>query len=175
LSRGLGDVYKDRLTSLSKPVETAVSLASGPSRTAQVSLSPGDEPLKVGEKRWFTVKLNSATPLAMATLALRFDPKIVKVRAVSAGTLLARVKEGKEPGVNLTQSVDETGVCLVSISNLNGVASIKGEGVLLFIEVEALAPGDAGIIFAKDAMHFVATDARDVTVEVSPVRATVKQ
>jgi hypothetical protein len=163
------------LTSLSKSVETAVSLAGTPSRTAQVSVSPGDEPLKVGEKRWFTVKLNSATPLAMATLALRFDPKIVKVRTVSAGTLLARVKEGKEPGVNLTQSIDATGVCLVSISNLNGVASIKGEGVLLFIEVEALAPGDAGIIFAKDAMHFVATDARDVAVEVSPVRATVKQ
>jgi hypothetical protein len=94
---------------------------------------------------------------------------------VSAGTLLARLKEGKEPGVNLTQSIDETGVCLVSISNLNGVASIKGEGVLLFIEVEALGPGDAGIIFAKEAMHFVATDARDVGVEVSPVRATVKQ
>ncbi|MEP6913280.1 MAG: hypothetical protein ABI923_11025, partial [bacterium] len=163
------------LTSLSKPVETAVSSVSSPSRTAQISLNPGDEPLKVGEKRWFTVKLNSDTPLAMATLALRFDPKVVKVRTVSAGTLLARVKEGKEPGVNLTQSIDETGVCLVSISNLNGVASIKGEGVLLFIEVEALSPGDAGVIFAKDAMHFVATDARDVGVEVSPVRATVKQ
>ena len=162
------------LTSLSKPVDTAVSLVSSPSRTAQISINPGDEPLKVGEKRWFTVKLNSDTSLALATLALRFDPKIVKVRTVSAGTLLARVKEGKEPGVSLTQSIDAMGVCLVSISNLNSVASIKGEGVLLFIEVEALAPGDAGIIFNKDAMHFVATDARDVGVEVSPVRATVK-
>jgi hypothetical protein len=64
---------------------------------------------------------------------------------------------------------------MVSISNLNGVASIKGEGVLLFIEVEALAPGDAAITFEKGAMHFVGTDARDVVVEVSPVRATVKQ
>jgi general secretion pathway protein D len=163
------------LTSLSKPVETTASLVASPSRTAQLSLNPGDEPLKVGEKRWFTVKLNSATPLALATLALRFDPKVVKVRTVSAGTLLARVKEGKEPGVSLTQSIDETGICLVSISNLNSVASIKGDGVLLFIEVEALAPGDAGIVFNKDAMHFVATDARDVGVEVSPVRATVKQ
>ena len=163
------------LTSLPKPIEAAVSSVSSPSRTAQISLNPGDETLKVGEKRWFTVKLNSDTSLALATLALRFDPKIVKVRTVSAGTLLARVKEGKEPGVSLTQSINETGICLVSISNLNSVASIKGEGVLLFIEVEALAPGDAGIIFDKDAMHFVATDARDVGVEVSPVRATVKQ
>jgi len=163
------------LTSLSKPIETAIGSVSSPGRTAKISLNPGDESLKVGEKRWFTLKLNSDASLALATVAFRFDPKVVKVRAVSAGTLLARIKEGKEPGVSLTQSIDATGVCLVSISNLNSVASIKGEGVLLFIEVEALAPGDAGIIFEKEAMHFVATDARDVAVEVSPVRATVKQ
>jgi general secretion pathway protein D len=163
------------LTSLPKPIETAVSSVNSAARTALISLSPGDEPLKVGEKRWFTLKLNSAASLALATIALRFDPKVVKVRAVSAGTLLARIKEGKEPGVSLTQSIDETGLCLVSISNLNSVASIKGEGVLLFVEVEGLAPGDAGIIFQKEAMHFVATDARDVAVEVSPVHATVKQ
>jgi len=41
--------------------------------------------------------------------------------------------------------------------------------------VEALAPGDAGITFEKGAMHLVGTDARDVGVEVSPVRAIVKQ
>ena len=163
------------LTSMPKPIEAAVNPVNAPARPAQVSLNTGDETLKVGEKRWFTLKLNSDSSLALATVALRFDPKIVKVRTVSAGTLLARVREGKESGASLTQSIDPAGVCLVSISNLTGVASIKGEGVLLFIEVEALAPGDAGIIFEKGAMHFVGTDARDVVVDVSPVRATVKQ
>jgi general secretion pathway protein D len=163
------------LTSLLKPIEAAVSSVNAPVRAAQVSLDTSDETLKVGEKRWFTLKLNSDVSVALATVALRFDPKIVKVRAVSAGTLLARVKEGKEPGASLTQSIDPAGVCLVSISNLTGVASIKGEGVLLFIEVQALSPGDAGIVFEKGAMHFVGTDARDVVVEVSPVRAIVKQ
>jgi len=33
------------LTSLSKPVETTASLVTSPSRTAQISLNPGDEPL----------------------------------------------------------------------------------------------------------------------------------
>ncbi|MDQ2920918.1 MAG: hypothetical protein M3R52_04795, partial [Acidobacteriota bacterium] len=163
------------LTSLPKQIETAVSSVNAPVRAAQVYLNTGDETLKVGEKRWFTLKLNSDVSLALATVALRFDPKTVKVRTVSAGTLLARVKAGTEPGASLTQSIDPAGVCLVSISNLNGVASIKGEGVLLFIEVEGLAPGDAGIIFEKGATHFVGTDARDVVVEVSPVRASVKQ
>jgi general secretion pathway protein D len=163
------------LTSLSKQIETSVNAVTPPARTAQISLNTGDEILKVGEKRWVTLKLNSDVSLALGTVAFRFDPKILKVRTVSVGTLMARVKSGPEPSASITQSIDPAGICLVSISNLNGVASIKGEGVLLFIEVEALAPGDAGITFEKAAMHFVGTDARDVVVEVSPVRAMVRQ
>jgi len=163
------------LTSLPKPIEAAVSSVTAPRRAAQVSLVTGDETLKVGEKRLFTLKLNSDVSLALATIVLRFDPKILKVRTVSAGALLARTREGTEPDASLTQSVNPAGVCLVSVSNLSGVASIKGEGVLLVIEVEALAAGDGGIIFEKGAMHFVGTDARDVVVEASPVRAIVKQ
>lgn len=162
------------LTSLPKPIETSVNAVSAPIRTSQVSLLTGDETLKVGEKRWLTLKLNSDTPLALGTVALRFDPKTVKINAVSAGTLLAKVKEGAEPGASVMQSINP-GICLVSISNLNGVASIKGDGVLLYVEVEALAPGDAGLVFEKGAMHFVGMDARDVVVEVSPIRAIVKQ
>jgi general secretion pathway protein D len=164
-----------QLTSLPKPIETAVNAVSLPVRASQISLIPGDEPMKVGEKRWVTVKLNSDTPLALATVALRFDPKVMKIVNVSAGTLLAKVKEGSEPGASLTQSNTPAGLCLVSISNLNGVASIKGDGVLLYIEVEALAAGDAGIVFEKGAMHFVGTDFKDVVVEASPIRAIVKQ
>jgi general secretion pathway protein D len=163
------------LTSLPKQIETAVNAVTPPVRTAQISLNTGDELLKVGEKRWVTLKLNSDVSLALGTVALRFDPKVLKIRTISAGTLMARVKSGSEPSASITQSIDPAGVCLVSISNLNGVASIKGEGVLLFIEVEALAPGDAGITLEKAAMHFLGTDARDVVVEVSPVRAMVKQ
>lgn len=164
-----------QLTSLPKPIETAVSPVSAPASASQISLNPGDEPMKVGEKRWLTVKLNSDTPLALATVALRFDPKIMKIVNVSAGTMLAKVKEGSEPGATVTQSTTPAGVCLVSISNLTGVASIKGEGVLLYIEVEALAAGDAGIVFEKGAMNFVGTDFHNVVVETLPIRATVKQ
>jgi hypothetical protein len=163
------------LTSLPAKIESSMNAVNPPARSAQISLSTGDEPLKVGEKRWLTLKLNSDIGVALGTIALRFDPKIVKITSVSAGTLLARVKAGTEPGATITQSIDPSGICLVSISNLAGAASIKGEGVLLFVEVEAIAPGDAGITFEKGAMHFVGTDARDVVVEVSPVHATVKQ
>ena len=169
-----------QLTSLSNPNETRpIEPAVNPvSRTAQMLLTPGDQVMKVGEKRRFAVELKSEVSLALAVVALRFDPKVVKINAVSAGTLLSGVdpkEDAKATAPNVTQSIDPTGVCLISISSLNGAAAMKGVGTLLFIEVEAIGLGDAGFTFDKGAMHLVATDARDVTLEVLSASAIVKQ
>lgn len=163
------------LTSMPKPIETAVTSINTPARTAQIALTSEDDTIKVGETRRFSLMVNSDASLALAVVALRFDPKVVKVRAVSAGPFLANVKDIKEPGASFTQSIDASGVCLISVSNLNGAALIKGTGTLLFIEVEALAAGDAGLVLDKGPMRLLGTDARDVALDVIPVRATVKQ
>jgi hypothetical protein len=89
--------------------------------------------------------------------------------------LLANVKDTREPGATFTQSIEASGVCLISVSNLEGVASIKGAGTVLLIEVEALAVGDPGLVLDKGAMRVLGTDARDVAIDVVPVRALVKQ
>jgi general secretion pathway protein D len=167
------------LTSLPKPIETAVSPVSVRSRIAQISLSAPDQTMKAGELRRVAVELRSDVSLSMAVVALRFDPKVLKVRGISAGTPLAQEllnngKDGK-PFATFMQSVDPNGVCLISISNMNGAASLQGAGTLLFIEVEALADGVAGLTFDKDAMHLVATDAREVILDVLPVSETRKQ
>ena len=150
------------LTSLTKPIETAVSPISTRGRSSQLSLSPGDQSMRVGETRRFALDVKSDVPLAMAIVALRFDPKVVKVRAVSAG----------DGGASFTQSTDAAGVCLISISSLSGMT---GPGTLLFVDVEGIGIGDAGLVFDKDSMHLLALDARDLAVEVTAARATVKQ
>jgi len=71
----------------------------------------------------------------------------------------------------LNQSTDPSGVCLISISNLSRMAP----GTLIYIDVEGVGVGDAGLLFDKDSSHLIAIDARDLGVEVMPVRATVKQ
>jgi hypothetical protein len=118
--------------------------------------------MRIGETRRFALDLRSDVPLSMAIVALRFDPKVVKVRAVSSG----------DGGATFTQSSDAAGVCLLSISNLMGMT---GPGTLLFIDVEGLGLGDAGLVLDKGSAHLVATDARGVTVEAVPARATVSQ
>jgi hypothetical protein len=151
------------LTSLTKPLEAAVTPLSARIRTAELSLTPDNQSMRVGESRRFALDLKSDVPLSLAIIALRFDPKVVKVRAVSAS-------EGG--GANFTQSTDAAGVCLISISNLNGMT---GPGTLLFIDVEGIAPGDARLTLDNGAMHVAATDAQSVTVNALPVSALVKQ
>jgi general secretion pathway protein D len=160
------------LTSLAKPIEASITPVTPATKTVQMSVSPAEETLKVGETRRFAVQVKTGAQLSFAMLALRFDPKVVKVKSISAGTLLAS-QEGK-PADGVTQSIDPSGLCLISISNANGLFSTVA-GDLLFIEVEAVADGAPGFIFDKGAMHLVAKDAQGVSLDLTPIHATQKQ
>lgn len=165
------------LTSLPKATPASLDSKSldtklGASRVAQLTLLQGNDVLKVGEKRRYAVQLNSDVPLSLALLTLKFDPKVVKVHAVSAGNLLSTSGDGAPL---FTPSIDAKGVCMISISSLNGKASFRGSGPLLFIDIEAIGAGDAALAFVKDTLHLVATDARDVTSEIVQGTTTVKQ
>jgi hypothetical protein len=174
---GNGATQNAVLTSLPKATPTALDAKSldtklGASRVAQLSLLQGDDVLKVGEKRRYAIQLNSDVSLSLALLTLKFDPKVVKVHAVTAGDLLSTTGEGAPL---FTPSIDANGVCMISISSLNGKASFRGSGPLLFIDVEAIGAGNTALAFVKETLHLVATDARDVTSEIVQGTATVKQ
>ena len=169
INSGVGGTQNAALTSLPTPIDASVSTTRNGSRIAQLSLIPANEVLKVGDKRRFAVELKSDVALSLAVLALRFDPKVVKVTTVSYGTLFPN---GKAP--ILTQSVDPTGRWLISIS-ANSAALMHGSGSLVFLQVEAIGPGEAGITFDKGNMHLVAADARDVVLELAQGPTIVKQ
>ncbi len=161
------------LTSLPKATETSLDAKSGATRMAQLSLSPAVDVLKVGEKRRYAVQLTSDVSLNLALLALRFDPKVVKVTALSAGSILPTTGE---TAPLFTPLIDSTaGTCMISISSLNGKGSFKGSGPLLFIDVEAIGEGNASLVFVKETLHLVATDSRDIAPEIIQGTATVRQ
>ena len=144
----------------------------GDSRTAQMKLTGDEAPWKVGEKRTIAVELNSNVPLGLAVLTLRFDPKVLQVRGVSSGSMIAGAP-GTVP--NISQSIDPLGVCLISISALNGGPAMKGTGVLLLLEVEAVGAGDGSVLFDKQKTNLVATDARDVVLDLAQGQIVVKE
>jgi general secretion pathway protein D len=162
------------LTSMPKQIETALTPVSANARSAQLILAPSDAALKVGETRRFALELTSDASLAMAILALRFNPKVVRIKGVSAGTALTADNGNKEGAPGMTQSIDATGMCLVSLSNLRAAASLKNSGMWLFIDVEALSAGDAGLVFDTNATHLMAADAGNVVLDLSPIHAIVK-
>jgi hypothetical protein len=136
----------------------------------QLKLTAADEPLKVGEKRRVAVELKSDAPLGLAVLTLRFDPRVIKIQAVSAGTMFS---DGIAPSIS--SSADAGGVCLISVSTMNGGQPLKGTGVMLFLDIEAVGAGDSGLTFEKAKTNLMATDAREVVLDLSQVQTTVKQ
>lgn len=171
------------LTSMPKLIETSLSSVSANAKTGQLLnaktgqliLAPSEAVMKVGETRRFAIALKSDASLAMAVLALRFNPKVIRIKDLSAGTSLTDDNGNKEGGPVLTQSIDANGVCLISLSNLQRASWLKNSGLWLFINVEALAAGDSGLAFDASATHLMATDAGNVTLDLPPVRAIVKQ
>ena len=159
------------LTTLPKATETSLDTKLN-SRVAQLSLLPEGDTMKVGEKRRYAIQLSSEIPLSLALLALKFDPKVIKVHGITAGSLLPTTGEAAPI---VTPSIDASGTCMISISSLNGKASFRGSGPLLFIDLEAIGEGNASLVLVKETLHLVATDARDIASQVVQGTATVKQ
>ena len=72
------------LTSMPKPIETALTSVSARTNSAELILAPSDAVMKVGETRRFALELKSDASLAMAVLALRFNPKVIRIKGLSA-------------------------------------------------------------------------------------------
>ncbi|MBD0369263.1 MAG: hypothetical protein ICV60_00300 [Pyrinomonadaceae bacterium] len=140
---------------------------------AGLMLLPKLQELRVGERRQITLLLKTDAPLGLAALTFKFDPQRLRISNVSTGNLLATGEGGAQP--ILTQSVDAKGLLLVSVAPPAGAQPITGAGVLVFIEVEALATGESIFSFDKNNVHLVAADGRTVLIDLSEVKVIVKQ
>lgn len=125
--------------------------------------------LRIGEKQLLTVQFKSDAPLGMAVLTMRFDPNVIRIKSVSAGSIFLNAKVAP----SITQSIDEHGLMLVSLAPAAGSA-VNGEGALLSFEVEAIGTGDSALAFDLANVHLVASDGRNVTLQIEPIKLTVK-
>ena len=169
VNTGIGGAQNAALTSTPKPIETSTILPLNNGPKAQMNLTGGIAPLKVGEKRQMAIELATDTPVGLAVLMLRFDPKVVKVTAINPGTLLPAGHTA-----SLTQSVDPKGVYMFSLSTFNGATPLQGAGSLVLIQIEALAAGDPAFSFDSRSLRLITPDARDIAVQLVPVRGTAK-
>ena len=135
----------------------------------ELSLTPSTNELRLGEKRRIAVEINSEAPVGMAVLTLRFDPKVIKINSVSAGSLFANARTAP----TITQSIDEHGVLLVSLTPAAG-APVSGDGTLLNIAIEAIGAGDSALAFDLNNVHLIASDGQKTLLQIEPIKLTVK-
>lgn len=141
--------------------------AAAATSAASLRLMSEPGPLRVGERRQLKVLLKTDAPLGLLALSFRFDPRVLALRAVGAGTL------SSPDGARVTHTLTPEGLLLVSVAPPG--SPLSGAGVLLTFEVEALAAGADPLRFDADDVHLVATDGRKVLVKVMTDQILVRE
>jgi hypothetical protein len=137
----------------------------------QLGFTPGSGEMKIGEKRTFAVQFKSDAAFRPAVLTLNFDPHVIRISGVSAGNYFKDSKNAP----TITQTNYENGFVLISITPAAGAGVVSGEGILLNIQVEALAAGESAISFDGPNTRVSASDGNRVVLQAGPCKLTVRQ
>jgi hypothetical protein len=164
-------VSKDAAAKTSSVAPASINAAASEPQAggAVLHLLTGGE-MRVGERRRVMVLVNTTTPLSLVAAALKFDPRVIAVRSVTRGSLFGDAP-GAQPSV--TQSVDPRGSLLALVAPAPG-STVGGAGVLLFVEVEALAAGESLIGFDRAGLYLMSADGKTVVAQTSQARLTVR-
>jgi general secretion pathway protein D len=146
---------------------TSLRTSAPATSAASFRLMSDPTPMHVGERRQLRIFLKTDAPLGLVALTLRLDTRVLSVRSVSGGTLFT------ESDAWLTQTFTPEGLLLVSLAPSSAQTAISGAGVLLVVEVEALANGAQPLSFNSDDVHLVATDGRKVLLRVTTDQVSV--
>lgn len=146
--------------------------SSAPTSAAELRLIPERQEMRVGDKRRLMLMLKTDAPLGLAVVTFRFDPHSIAVRNVLPVSLTT---SSGTAAPTLAQSIDAAnGVLLVSLTPPAGTSSLTSAGVLLTLDIEAIGAGESAVTFDTNNTHIVATDGRDVLLQLARSRITVK-
>jgi general secretion pathway protein D len=127
--------------------------------------------LRVGEKRRLTIHLTAESPFSIAVLPLNFDPRIISVRAVSAGYSVANIKTAP----TMTQTLTSEGKLLISVTLPPEATIINPPGILIQLDLEALEAGESMIGVEPGTLHLIAPEGQEINMRTMSTRAFVKR
>jgi general secretion pathway protein D len=157
-----------KATSTTPPPVAPASASSA----VELRLVPELQEVRVGEKRRVVLMLKTDAPLGLVGITLRFDAHLIAVHGISP-TMEANSASGAPI---LTQSIDaKNGVLLLSLTPPAGAPPLSGTGVLLAIDVEAIGAGESAISFDAKNTHIVATDGRNIVLQLAQSRINIKK
>jgi general secretion pathway protein D len=152
------DTSKSGAPEVISPVESGADVS-----TPRVELTlAGDVPvLKAGEKAKIPVMVRSTGAFRSAVLGLRFDDKKLAVRSVTFGDVFG----AGVVNTTATPFLNQNGKMYVSLSLAGNAAVGSTQGVLAYVEVEALADGKPEIMLEREVLNFLAADGKNLAVK----------
>ena len=135
-----------------------VPVASGP--VVEVTMNAATSSLKAGERTKIAVQIAGNGQFASATLGLKFDDKKYAVRSISLGDAF-----GQAANRTVTPFLNQNGKAYFSLVDAAGKA-VAANGIIAYIEIEALVDGPAAIEFDQDILSFLSVDGKPLLVRV---------
>jgi general secretion pathway protein D len=151
------------------PATAAAPLAAMTEGGTLLYVLSGQKEMRVGERQRLMLLVKTSTPLALAAATLRFDPRVVAVRSVTHGSLFG---EAKELLPTVTPSIDPRGSLLALIAPA-ARTPITGMGVLLFVEIEAVAAGESDVTLDQTGVHLMSVAGQNVATQLAHTRLVV--
>jgi hypothetical protein len=113
--------------------------------------------MKTGERTRIPVMMKSGSPFRSAVLGLRFDASKLAVRSVVYGDVFGMgiANTAASPFLN------QNGKMYVSLSSADQTVA-GNQGVLAFVEIEALVDGQPDISLERDVLNFIAADGKNL-------------
>jgi general secretion pathway protein D len=114
--------------------------------------------MKAGEKAKIAISINSESAFRSALVGLKFDDKKLVIRSVSYGDAF-----GSQANTAAVPFLNQNGKMFVSLTSVKETAE-SSSGVLMIIEIEALADGVPEMTFEREVLNFQAADGRNIMV-----------
>ncbi len=144
-----------------KLTETADMGATTAAAAARAAVTLGTMPssMKAGETARIAILADGSAQFGSAVVGLKFDPAKVAVRNVVLGSIF-----GDKADTPVTPFLNQGGRTYISLISPNG--TVSANGVLAFIEVEALADGEPAVSFDRSMLNMLGEDGSPIAVKV---------
>lgn len=151
------------------PAAPPTPATAPPIAAAHISFSPANLDVQSGSSFVVSVRAENATNLQSIESQIKFDPKVLKVNAITAGDLLQQNGVILSPQKNI---LNDTGDASATLVREAGKGSVSGSGALLTISFQAVGKGQSIVVLPKMVLHDAG--GRTETTGGSPLMVTVK-
>ncbi|HEY3836349.1 MAG TPA: cohesin domain-containing protein, partial [Bryobacteraceae bacterium] len=114
-----------------------------------VAFTPPTADLKVGDTVPVTIQVNNVNDLAAVQMALKFDPKVLRITNLTSGDLIKRNGSDLIPSRNILNDSGDAAIGVVRDPSSGG---ISGSGAVLTIVFQAIGKGTATVTVPQFSM-----------------------